>query len=161
MALSYSDTDDRLSWIRSFELMFRRPARLQVAALCRRTRNGKQEVLMITSKTTRRWILPKGWPIMSRKAHRTAAIEAYEEAGVIGKAHKKPFASFRSHKGGDGGLKLRTEVLVFLVDVDKTEKDCPERNERDVRWVGVDQAIRMTNDPGLAGVLKKLRSLAK
>lgn len=160
MSLSYADTTDRFGWFRTLSLMFRRPARLQVAALCHRKRGGQLEVLMITSRSTRRWILPKGWPVLSMKAHRTAAVEAFEEAGVVGKAHKRPFASFRSHKGGDGGLKIRTEVLVYLVDVEKSAKAFPERGERDIRWVSVEEAIRLTDEAGLVSVLQKLRRLA-
>lgn len=160
MTFSYVDSDDRLGWLQNLALIFRRPARLQVAALCHRMRDGQLEVLMITSRSTRRWILPKGWPILTLKAHRTAAIEAFEEAGVVGKARKRPFASFRSHKGGDGGLKIRTEVLVYLVDVEKSAKAFPERGERDVRWVSVEEAIRLTDEAGLVPVLEKLRRLA-
>ncbi|WP_269582356.1 NUDIX hydrolase [Roseibium sp. Sym1] len=139
--------------------MFRRPARLQIAALCHRRRHGKLEVLLVTSKSTQRWILPKGWPILSHRAHRTAAIEAYEEAGVVGKAHKKPFASFSSHKGGEAGLKIRTENLVFLVEVEDTLKDFPDSGERDVRWVSIKEAVRISNDDGLVDVLRKLETL--
>lgn len=156
MAISYDTAIDRPSWLRSLFGMFRRPARLQIAALCRRERDGKKEVLLITSKSTRRWILPKGWPILNHNAHRTAAIEAFEEAGVIGTARTKPFATFRSHKGGEAGLKIRTEVLVFLVDVESTTTEYPEYGKRDVRWVSIDDAIKMTDDPGLAEVLNKL-----
>ncbi|MCX2722967.1 NUDIX hydrolase [Roseibium salinum] len=160
MALSNLQPHDRASWWQSITLLFRRPARLQVAALCHRERNGKREVLLITTKTTHRWILPKGWPDLSMEAHRTAAIEAFEEAGVVGKAHEEPFASFSSHKGGRAGFRIRTEVLVFLVDVESTTEDYRDRGERDVRWVPIDEAIRLADDPGLVDVLRKLDRLA-
>lgn len=159
MAFSYSGPDYRPTLLQSVMGMFRRPARLQIAALCHRKQNGKAEVLLVTSRSTRRWILPKGWPILSHRAHRTAAIEAFEEAGVIGKAHKTPFASFSSFKGGDAGLKLRTEVLVFLVDVESTARDFPDQADRDVRWVSIEEAIRITNEPGLIEVFRKLDHL--
>lgn len=159
MALISSAPDYRPSLLQNLLLMFRRPSRLQIAALCQRQRNGKREVLMVTSKTTHRWILPKGWPILSLKAHRTAAIEAFEEAGVIGTAHEEPFASFHSHKGGEAGLKIRTEVLVYLVDVENTTDTFPDCSERDVRWLPVEEAIRICEDPGLADVLRKLEKL--
>ncbi|PVB63553.1 NUDIX hydrolase [Labrenzia sp. 011] len=149
----------RPSLLQNLLLLFQRPSRLQIAALCQRHRNGKREVLMVTSRTTRRWILPKGWPIVSLRAHRTAAIEAFEEAGVIGRARKKPFASFQSYKGGEGGLKLRTRVLVYLVDVESTTDAFPERGERDVRWLSIEEAVRIAEDPGLVQVLRKLARL--
>jgi 8-oxo-dGTP pyrophosphatase MutT (NUDIX family) len=160
MALLNTAADYRPTLLQSLLLMFRRPSRLQIAALCQRQRKGKCEVLMVTSKTTHRWILPKGWPILSLKAHRTAAIEAFEEAGVIGTAHKDPFASFHSHKGGEGGLKIRTDVLVYLVDVESTTDAFPDCSERDVKWLPIAEAIRICDDPGLVGVLKKLETLS-
>lgn len=159
MAFSYSGPDYRPSLLQSVLAMFRRPARLQIAALCHRMREGKVEVLLVTSKSTRRWILPKGWPILSRRAHRTAAIEAFEEAGVTGRVHKNPFASFSSYKGGEAGLKLRTEILVFLVDVESETEEFPDSAERDVRWVSIKDAVRMTNEPGLIDVFRKLNHL--
>ncbi|ASP32571.1 DNA mismatch repair protein MutT [Labrenzia sp. VG12] len=159
MAFSYSGPDYRPSLLQSVLAMFRRPARLQIAALCHRMREGKVEVLLVTSKSTRRWILPKGWPILSRRAHRTAAIEAFEEAGVTGRVHKNPFASFSSYKGGEAGLKLRTEILVFLVDVESEAEEFPDSAERDVRWVSIKDAVRMTNEPGLIDVFRKLNHL--
>ncbi len=159
MAFSYSGPDYRPSLLQSVLAMFRRPARLQIAALCHRMREGKVEVLLVTSKSTRRWILPKGWPILSRRAHRTAAIEAFEEAGVTGRVHKNPFASFSSYKGGEAGLKLRTEILVFLVDVESETEEFPDSAERDVRWVSIKDAVRMTSEPGLMDVFRKLNRL--
>jgi 8-oxo-dGTP pyrophosphatase MutT (NUDIX family) len=158
MTISYDTITERPSWLRSLTGMFRRPARLQIAALCKRERDGNKEVLLITSKSTRRWILPKGWPVLSYNAHRTAAIEAFEEAGVIGTARSKPFASFQSHKGGEAGLKIRTEVLVFLVDVESTTTEFPEYGKRDVRWVSIDEAIKLTDEPSMAKVFLKLKS---
>ncbi|WP_420410680.1 NUDIX hydrolase [Roseibium sp.] len=156
--MSFAPTSlyERSSWLQSFQAMFRRPARLQIAALCVRENDGGREVLMVTSKSSRRWILPKGWPIMSRKPHRTAAIEAYEEAGVVGKARKKPFASFKSYKGADAGLRLKTDVLVYRVDVDEMVRNYPEKGKRTVTWVPVEKAIKMADEPGLAKVLRRL-----
>ncbi|WP_370200784.1 NUDIX hydrolase [Roseibium sp.] len=159
MAQLYSAIDTRTSWFQNLLLLFRRPSRLQIAALCHRLRDGEREVLLVTTKSTHRWILPKGWPIMSLKAHHTAAVEAFEEAGVIGNAQKKPFASFQSHKGGEGGLQLRTEVLVFLVDVESTTSSFPDKDERDVQWLPIQEAMRLAGDPGLVKVLRKLENL--
>ncbi|TYC65963.1 NUDIX hydrolase [Stappia sp. BW2] len=159
MAQLYSAIDERTYWFQNLLLMFRRPSRLQIAALCHRLRDGQREVLLVTTKSTNRWILPKGWPILSHNAHHTAAVEAFEEAGVIGTAQKKPFASFQSHKGGEGGLRLKTEVLVFLVDVESTTSSFPDKEARDVRWLPIQEAVRLASDPGLAKVLRKLENL--
>ncbi len=69
--------------------------RKQVAALpVRLDAAGQPRVLLITSRETRRFIVPKGWPMKGRKDYRAAAIEAQQEAGVIGRVHKKPVGSY-------------------------------------------------------------------
>jgi 8-oxo-dGTP pyrophosphatase MutT (NUDIX family) len=71
----------------------------QVAALPVATaEDGSLRVLVITSRETRRFIVPKGWPIKGVKDHRAAEIEAREEAGLIGRAHKKPIGSYLAWK---------------------------------------------------------------
>ena len=66
-------------------LMFRRPERMQCAALCYRFKKKslQPEMLVITSRDTGRWIIPKGWPMDGKKSHEVAAREAWEEAGVV------------------------------------------------------------------------------
>ena len=52
------------AWTELVLPLLRRPERMQVSALChRRDASGKTEILLITSRGTGRWILPKGWPI--------------------------------------------------------------------------------------------------
>ena len=62
--------------------LLRRPKRLQVAALCLKGEGSGKQVLMITSRDTGRWVLPKGWPIDGYDAPGSALQEAWEEAGV-------------------------------------------------------------------------------
>jgi 8-oxo-dGTP pyrophosphatase MutT (NUDIX family) len=60
--------------------------RIQYAALPYRARGKSElEVMLVTSRGSRRWIIPKGWPKRGIPAHDTAAKEAFEEAGVIGR----------------------------------------------------------------------------
>ncbi|ADZ70369.1 NUDIX hydrolase [Polymorphum gilvum] len=160
--LSVADTVMSLShplnraW-RSVERLFRRPARLQIAALCYRFRNGVLEVLLVSSKSSGRWILPKGWPILHRKAHRTAGIEAFEEAGVVGKVSKKPYARFRSTKGFNHDFRVRTDVLVFLLRAEAQKDDFPEAGQRTALWLPIDEAIGRCSEEGLAAVLRLLK----
>lgn len=137
--------------------LFRRPARLQIAALCYRMRNGGPEVLLVTSRTSRRWIFPKGWPILDRDASWTAQTEAYEEAGVVGAVENKPFASFMSYKGYKGGLKLRTEVLVFRIQAEDFLEDFPEAGQRQIAWLPLDDAITRADEAGAQRVLRRFR----
>ena len=65
--------------------------RAQIAAMpIRRVADGSAEILLVTSRTTQRWIVPKGWPIKGLKDHDAAAREAFEEAGVVGRISEKP-----------------------------------------------------------------------
>lgn len=69
--------------------------RSQYAALPYRVqRKDELYMLLVTSRDTGRWVIPKGWPIKNRKPHRAATLEAFEEAGVIGMAEKRPIGTY-------------------------------------------------------------------
>lgn len=137
--------------------LFVRPARLQIAALCHRMREGQLEVLLVASRGTKRWILPKGWPELDHRSHRTAMIEAFEEAGVTGKVSRDPYGRFRSTKGLDSGLRVDTDVLVFLIEAEAQAQEYPEAGEREYRWLPVQEAVKLASEPGLVDILKRLQ----
>jgi 8-oxo-dGTP pyrophosphatase MutT (NUDIX family) len=86
--------------------------RIQYGALpYRRNDSARMEVMLVTSRETRRWIIPKGWPQKGRTPHRSAAREAYEEAGVVGRVHSDPLGSFSYEK------RLPTGCIVCEVHV--------------------------------------------
>lgn len=130
---------------------------MQIGALCYRGKGKNLQVLLLTTRDTGRWILPKGWPILDKKSHHTALVEAYEEAGVIGKiVSKEPYASFASHKGHSDGLKVPTNVLVYLVEVVEQEDNFPEAGQREIRWLSVEDAIELTDEDGAKPILRQL-----
>jgi 8-oxo-dGTP pyrophosphatase MutT (NUDIX family) len=53
---------------------------------------------LVTTRRTKRWIIPKGWPIKGLKPSKTAAREAFEEAGVSGRVGAKPLGVFTYEK---------------------------------------------------------------
>lgn len=136
-------------------LMFRRPARLQYAALCYRLRRkrGMVEVLVITSRDTGRWIIPKGWPMSGRRPHAVAEREAYEEAGVKGKAGKEAIGHYMYRKAIADGLKIDCKVQVYALEVDELCKNFPEKGERQMEWVSCAEAARRVHEPGLKELL--------
>ncbi|MCB1384499.1 MAG: NUDIX hydrolase [Nitratireductor sp.] len=136
-----------------FGLMLRRPPRRQVAALCYRRRGSELEVLLITSRDTRRWIIPKGWPGARRSARKQAAREAFEEAGIRGAVARHPLGEYRSHKGLGRGFKVRTSVTVFPLRAEDQARDFPERGERDLAWMPLREAASRCGEPGLAAIL--------
>jgi len=134
-----------------------RPPRFQVAALCHREKDGHRQILLITSRDTGRWILPKGWPIAGKDAAGSALQEAWEEAGV----HPKPGAPvelgrYFYDKIMDGGVPVPCETKVFAIAVADLADVFPEKSQRRRKWVSPDDAADMVNEPSLKALLRDL-----
>ena len=93
----------------------------QVAALPFRIKDGKIEVLLVTSRETKRWLIPKGWPMKGKKPHKAAAQEAEEEAGVKGEIKNKPLGSYDYWKRRAAHFDL-CRVNVYPLEVSKQLK---------------------------------------
>lgn len=117
---------------------------------------GAVEVRMITSRETRRWIVPKGWPIKGLNGPETAAREAAEEAGVRGKTGRKPVGAFIYDKRLNNGKSLRCEVSLYPLWVQETLEDWPESHQRTASWLSMEEAAARAGDPGLGKVLRKM-----
>ena len=129
----------------------------QVAALCTRKKDGKRQVLLVTSRETRRWVIPKGWPMKGLPDHEAAAIEAWEEAGISEtKSKRKPIGRFDYLKKLDDGSALPVEVSVFRLKVKDTKKTYPECHQRKRKWVSPKTAAAMVREPGLRKILRDL-----
>jgi 8-oxo-dGTP pyrophosphatase MutT (NUDIX family) len=121
----------------------------QIAALPFRKRNGKIEILLITSRETKRWIIPKGWPMAGLKDYNAARREALEEAGVKGRMCKTPVGRFTYDKRlKKGGLKT-CQVEVYLLAVETLLRTWAEKDQRSRQWFGVDDAISTLGEVGL------------
>ncbi len=140
------------------QLLFRRPARIQFAALCYRgsSATGDLEVLLITSRDTGRWVIPKGWPMEGRMAYEAAAREAFEEAGVIGDAEEEPLGTYHYQKRLDNGMHTECHVQVHAIKVAKLEDEFPERNQRTREWVVPDVAAERVREPALSDLIRSL-----
>ncbi len=135
--------------------LFRRPKKLQVAALCHRGEGDKREYLLITSRDTGRWIIPKGWPIRGLKSNETALREAWEEAGVKNSnASKYPVGTYSYEKRQPSGWALPVETLVFSVAVEDLSEKFPEAHERTRKWVTAEAAAEMVNEPELKEIFR-------
>jgi 8-oxo-dGTP pyrophosphatase MutT (NUDIX family) len=132
-------------------LMLRRPARMQYAALCYRFRKKTNalEILLITSRDTGRWVIPKGWPMQGKRAHEVAEREAYEEAGVKGKAHRATIGSYVYQKRMDHGLTISCKVQVHALEVEDFCKNFPEKGARRLEWVDYREAATRVAEPSL------------
>ncbi|MFT2215532.1 NUDIX hydrolase [Rhizobium giardinii] len=135
----------------------------QVGAICFRTGlQGSIEVLLVTTRETGRWTIPKGWAIKGLKSHEAAEREAWEEAGVKGKARKSPLGYFTYLKTLDDGTKVPSLVEVHLVEVKKAFTRFPESKERSIEWLSPVAAAARVSVPELKGLLMSLmrRSVA-
>jgi 8-oxo-dGTP pyrophosphatase MutT (NUDIX family) len=134
--------------------LFREHGR-QVAALC--WRGGLQtEILLITSLNSRRWIIPKGWPDAGQTHGESAAREAFEEAGVTGNLSPEPLGRYHYLKEKkDGGMPCSVEV--FALEVTRQVDDYPEKGQRTLAWVSLDQAAARVAEPALRQILRDFK----
>ena len=142
---------------RSVQPLLRRHERLQVAALCTRDGpDGVPEVLLVTSRGSGRWILPKGWPMAGRSLAQAAAREAWEEAGVRGRVEHTPIGSFAAEKLTGGGLALPCRITVFRLHCSAQADGFPEAGQRTLRWLPPQDAAGMVREPELRALLAAL-----
>jgi 8-oxo-dGTP pyrophosphatase MutT (NUDIX family) len=134
----------------------KRALRIQYAALPHRAK-GKSgpEVILMTSRGRRRWIIPKGWPKPGISPHATAAQEAFEEAGVIGKVRKRPVGSFPYVKVLAQGATASCRVRVFPLRVTRQYNKWPERRERKIVWYAPVDAMKLVADRPLRLIIRK------
>jgi 8-oxo-dGTP pyrophosphatase MutT (NUDIX family) len=127
--------------------------RTQYAALPFRL-TPQREVMLVSSRETKRWVIPKGWPMKGRKPHAAAAQEALEEAGVVGKIEKVSLGSYHYIKLMRNGAGILCRVDVFPLEVERQRKNWPEREERITRWFPIDEAADAVREPELAKLIR-------
>jgi 8-oxo-dGTP pyrophosphatase MutT (NUDIX family) len=131
--------------------------RVQYAALPYRHDDGSlMQVLLITSRDTGRWIIPKGWPLKGKAPPKAAAREAREEAGLIGKINKRPLGSFSYEKRLKGGKTVTCEVQVFGLKVKRQKASWPEMGERQFQWLSQNMAAETVADHLLGTIIRAL-----
>jgi 8-oxo-dGTP pyrophosphatase MutT (NUDIX family) len=133
-----------------------RDARLQIAAMPLRWSKGGVKVLMITSRDTGRWIVPKGWTMSKTAPWDAAAIEALEEAGAVGRIARESCGTYDYDKILDDGTSVPVHVDVYPMLVDKLKRRWKERDERKRRWFPAASAAKRVDEPELAALLRAL-----
>lgn len=119
----------------------------------RTDKSGQLRVMLVTSRGRGRWIVPKGWPEQDRAPYLSAAMEAFEEAGVIGEVLPRPLASFDYVTENDEFVDEQRLVTLFSMRVVGTLTNWPERHQRKRRWFSLADAARTADDPGLARII--------
>ncbi|GJE56257.1 MULTISPECIES: NUDIX hydrolase [Methylobacterium] len=129
--------------------------RRQVGALpFRRTPEGSFLIFLITSRESRRWVIPKGWPMKGRKPYEAAAREAYEEAGLVGHIGKRPLGFYLYDKRLKSRDSVLCQVKVFPLEVRKQLKAWPEKHQREGHWFSPSEAAELVAEAGLSGIIR-------
>lgn len=132
----------------------------QAGVIAHRIDDGRHEVLLITSRDTRRWIIPKGHIEPGMTAPEAALQEAYEEAGLRGTlASEIPLGFYTYFKRRTDLPALPVSVEVYLLEVTEQLKKWPEKGKRKLRWVPIAQAIKKIEEPGVVPLLQRLAEL--
>ncbi len=132
----------------------KRDMRSQFAALVWRVRNGKTQILLITSRGTGRWIIPKGWPMLGMIPAEAAAQEAWEEAGVKGKVSSQCLGVYSYLKRNEEKRDLPCLAMVYPVKCKKLETEFPEAGQRRRKWYSQKKAAKLVKEPELAKIIK-------
>jgi 8-oxo-dGTP pyrophosphatase MutT (NUDIX family) len=133
-----------------------RPRRQYAALPLTQGENGERMVMLITSRETGRWVIPKGWPKKGLAPHALAAREAFEEAGLRGEIGHEPIGRYDYAKRLRDGRTVSCEVEVFPLSVAGQDEDWPEKGQRATRWFTPAEAATMVEESGLNALLLKL-----
>ena len=134
----------------------KRRARRQYATLAYRTAT-ELEVLLVSSRETGRWVIPKGWPMKGRKPHAAAALEALEEAGVTGTITKSPIGTFNYNKRLSDGDVITCTVEVYPMMVEVELADWPEREQRTRQWFSLSAAAEAVEEDTLKTLISRFK----
>ena len=123
---------------------------LQTGALPWRIgRKKRLEVLLVTGRRSRRWTIPKGWPMAGKSLAEAAAQEAFEEAGVKGTIDPVPVGSFDHTKQNLPSGLLDVRILVHPLNVDRELSKWPEEGQRRRKWFSVEEAAKKVDSEQL------------
>jgi 8-oxo-dGTP pyrophosphatase MutT (NUDIX family) len=112
--------------------------------------------MLVTSRQARRWIIPKGWPHKGQTPYRSAANEAFEEAGVVGVVRRRSLGSFSYEKQLKKGRVVECVVRVYALKVKRQTVEWPEKSMRAVKWLSPRAAAKMVREPMLRKIILRL-----
>lgn len=121
----------------------------------RLVRNKRLEVLLVTSRRSGRWMIPKGWPMPGKSLAEAAAQEAFEEAGIKGTVDPTPIGTFRHVKQKFLGGDLEVSIVVHPMWVDREFPKWPELGQRKRRWFSPKDAAKRVDSPELGDLIRQ------
>ncbi|MBD3224525.1 MAG: NUDIX domain-containing protein [Caldithrix sp.] len=122
----------------------------QAAAIPYREYNDKLQILLITSQSGQKWIIPKGLVEDDLTAKESAAMEAFEEAGVKGTIQSKVWGRY-SYAKWDGVC----HVAVYALKVEQEFEQYPEKELRERQWMPAEEAVKQVQPQPLQEILKR------
>ena len=128
---------------------------IQFAALpWRLSEGGTRQIMLLTSRETCRWVIPRGWPVKGRKPADVAKQEAYEEAGLVGHiVGKRPIGDFHYAKRL-AKREILCQVRVFLFRVEQQLDEWPQKGRRETRWFDAEEAAGLVEEGALAEIIE-------
>jgi len=133
--------------------------RRQVAALPWRGQGAALEILLVSSRETRRWVIPKGWPMKDKADHEAAAQEAYEEAGLDGVIVEHAAGDYEYLKRLKSGAAKLVKVDVFPMQVTGEHATWPEKGQRTLQWMGPVEAALAVQEPELRDLIARFANV--
>lgn len=130
--------------------------RTQYGAICWRKTEGALDVLLITSRETGRWVIPKGWPMKGIGPAAAAAREAWEEAGVEGTLSDTCLGLFSYQKLLPNDQSVPCVVAIYGLKVEKLSRRYPEQSQRQRKWFSTSEAAELVAEPELRNLLLAL-----
>jgi 8-oxo-dGTP pyrophosphatase MutT (NUDIX family) len=126
----------------------------QVAALPWRRRDGKLEILLVTSRMTRRWVIPKGGVMAHLVDMNAARQEALEEAGILGRMRRKSLGTYTYIKIDPNGPSQKCSAKVFALEVVEELTAWPEMRQRKRRWFAIEKAVPRIGERQLRKIIR-------
>jgi hypothetical protein len=116
--------------------------------------DGGLEILLITSRETRRWVVPRGNPIPGKSPAQSAAQEAFEEAGIVGAVEPEPIGRYSYEKRRRSGIAVPAVVHLFVMSLVEERDDWPEKDQRERRWFPAREAAALVHEDELARLIR-------
>jgi 8-oxo-dGTP pyrophosphatase MutT (NUDIX family) len=133
--------------------------RTQYGALCWRMRRDSLQILLVTSRDTGRWVIPKGWPHDGLDPMTSAAREAWEEAGVEGKVDLRCLGLFSYEKVLAPRETVPCMVGVYGLRVHRLLRQFPERHQRRRKWFALEKAAKRVAEPELRALMLSMKGV--
>ncbi len=128
----------------------------QVAALPFIILGDELSICLITSRETGRWVIPKGWPKLGIKNYQMAQLEAEQEAGLRGTIAQTHLGTYTYKKKLHIFASVICKVEVYPLSVTHQDVNWPERNQRELSWTSIPQAIKRVSEPQFSQLLTKI-----